>query len=209
MWARRITRGWRRARIRLGIRLMAVVHTDCIGILWGDFARIAWLSQSLQSCAPGVLRWHRYHRPTRLLAMASETLTAVSAGQPLERLAGQLQSLSELTEALAYRLLDLEERLAAQDRRLQPLLEGPAAADPQMADTELRLDDTEERLTRLESLLSGLDTSGAAPTADPAPSAGDDPFFEEGEQAFMDMDGEQEPLALEFEPGYDAEENAA
>lgn len=139
--------------------------------------------------------------------MASESLTAVPAAQPLVRLAGQLQSLSELTEALAYRLLDLEERLAAQDRRLQPLLEGPAAADPQIADTELRLDDTEERLTRLESLLTGLDTSGAAPAADRAPSAGDDPFFEEGEQAFMDE--EQEPLALEFEPGYDAEENAA
>jgi hypothetical protein len=132
--------------------------------------------------------------------MASEPPTALPASQPLGRLAGQLQSLSELTESLAYRLLELEERL-------QPLLAGPAAPDPQMADTELRLDDTEQRLTRLESLLSGLDGSAAtrqtAVSLVAEPPAAADPFFEEGEQAFMDE--EQEALALDFQ----AEDTAA
>lgn len=150
-----------------------------------------------------MFRRHRYHRPIRPLAMASESPTTVFAGQPLARLAGQLQSLSELTESVAYRLLELEERLAAQELRLQPLLEGPVAADPQMADTELRLDDTEDRLTRLEALLSGLAGSGAARqvglAAVPPSGMAEEPFFEEGEQPFMDELADPEPEALDEE----------
>lgn len=110
----------------------------------------------------------------------------------LMRLASQIQSLSELTESLAYRLLELEERLAVQELKLQPLLQTAGTAQHgESADTELRLDDTEERLARLEALLSGL--AGSASTA-PAQSAAvlplhsdsDETFYEEGEQPFMD-----------------------
>ncbi|KMM17673.1 hypothetical protein SYNGFB01_02470 [Synechococcus sp. GFB01] len=140
----------------------------------------------------------------------------------LMRLAIQIQSLSELTESLAYRLLELEERLAVQELKLQPLLQtGSSAQNGESADTELRLEDTEERLARLEALLSGL--AGSAPTALrqeaavlPLQQNGDATFFEEGEQLFMDelpdeldcldseLDGEPDaPYALVDEPELD------
>ena len=63
-----------------------------------------------------------------------------------QRLAGQLRALSEVTETLTVRLLELEERLLAQESKLEPLMaEG----------TEFRMADTEDRLSRLEGLLSG------------------------------------------------------
>ena len=68
-----------------------------------------------------------------------------------QRLADQLQTLSEVAEAITFRLLELEERLAAQELRLEPLLEGQAGSQGALSDeTELRLDDTEDRLARLE-----------------------------------------------------------
>ena len=67
-----------------------------------------------------------------------------------QRLADQLQTLSEVAEAITFRLLELEERLAAQELRLEPLLEGHADSQGLLADeTELLLDDTEDRLARL------------------------------------------------------------
>jgi hypothetical protein len=140
----------------------------------------------------------------------------------LMRLASQIQSLSELTESLAYRLLELEERLAVQELKLQPLLQtGSSAQTGESGDTELRLEDTEERLARLEALLSGL--AGSVPTALRQEAAvlslqqnGDATFFEEGEQPFMDdlpdeldsLDPELEsepdgPYALVDEPELD------
>ena len=63
-----------------------------------------------------------------------------------QRLAAQLRALSEVTETLTVRLLELEERLLAQESKLEPLIaEG----------TEFRMADTEDRLSRLEGLLSG------------------------------------------------------
>lgn len=112
--------------------------------------------------------------------MLSAIQAGPAAGQPVMRLAAQLHSLSELTETLAFRLLELEERLAAHDLRVQSLLESqlPATADS-TADTELRLEDTEERLARLESLLLGAETSSAPALDDPFP-------IDDGEQPFMD-----------------------
>jgi hypothetical protein len=115
----------------------------------------------------------------------------------LMRLASQIQSLSELTESLAYRLLELEERLAVQELKLQPLLQAGSSALPgESADTELRLEDTEERLARLEALLSGLAGSASAAPGESAPGEAaavlpqqpnsDEMFYEEGEQPFMD-----------------------
>ena len=40
-----------------------------------------------------------------------------------QRLADQLQTLSEVAETLTFRLLELEERLAAQELKVQSLLE--------------------------------------------------------------------------------------
>jgi hypothetical protein len=128
------------------------------------------------------------------------------------RLASQIQSLSELTESLAYRLLELEERLAVQELKLQPLLQAGSGALPgESADTELRLEDTEERLARLEALLSGM--AGSA-SADPGEAAAvqlqqhrsDEMFYEEGEQPFMDELSEEAdgPYELVDEPGLDS-----
>lgn len=84
--------------------------------------------------------------------MAPEVL----ATDGLKRVADQLQILSQLTETLTYRLLELEERVAVADLRLEPLLGGGSDAGQLAEDAELRLDETEERLARLEALLAGL-----------------------------------------------------
>lgn len=121
----------------------------------------------------------------------------VDAVRPVDatlRLVEQLNALSQLTETLAFRLVELEERLAASEQLLQPLLEAGMTA-PQAEATELRLEDTEERIARLESLLNGAGASGQArgwsplPTGlsrEPEPLDDPDPFLEEGEQPFMD-----------------------
>jgi len=114
----------------------------------------------------------------------------LSAGAGLTRLADQLQLLSELTETLTVRLLELEEKVAAVDQGLQPLLaqQRSAEASELAADTLLRLDDTEERLMRLEGLLSGLRTTAAG---EPAEEYAADPHFpeEDVEQSFLDEPG--------------------
>lgn len=114
-----------------------------------------------------------------------------------ERLAEQLNVLSQVVETLTYRLLELEERLAAQELRLQALQEQPGQAGALDPAAEWRLDDTEQRLQQLESLLSGLDGTAASRHLQPvAPSAPiDGPFLDEPEQPFMDelMDDE-DPL---------------
>ena len=88
--------------------------------------------------------------------MAEEVLAAAGIG----RLAHQLQVLSELCESLTIRLLELEERVAAVDLHIEPLLAARVAGAAQLSEeTELRLDDTEERLGRLEGWLAGLERS--------------------------------------------------
>ena len=157
--------------------------------------------------------------PIMATASATASPRPVSGGQPVSRLAGQLQSLTELTESLAFRLLELEERLAAQELRIQSLLDNQVQGAGLCPDTDLRLDDTEERLARLEMVLSGLEGSvavrqGAGVLALPRPevhsddgAAGEtaaDPFYEEGEQPFMD---EQlvDPYAVEACAGADGD----
>lgn len=114
-------------------------------------------------------------------------------GFSAHRLAGQLHRLTEMTETLTYRLLELEETLQAQEERLGPLLEG--LEDPEAcSDDELdgRLSATESRLSLLEDLLNGEgDAPGERHLHPVAPPAGsgeptDSPFPDEGEQPFMD-----------------------
>lgn len=117
---------------------------------------------------------------------------SASASTPWLRLASQIQTLSELTESLAFRLLELEERLVAQELSLQPLLEAEVAVPGEAAsDTELRLEETEERLARLETLLRGLEGPAASAQglhlvalADAEESQ--EIFYEEEEQPFGD-----------------------
>lgn len=123
----------------------------------------------------------------------------VSSASGLRRLADQLQTLSELTESLTYRLIELEEKVAAVDLRLGPLLEGATSESTLLAaDTELRLDDTEARLARLEAVLAGLEevprsdgTVAAEPLAS-EPLESDSHFPEEDyEQTFLDEQADE------------------
>ncbi|KEF40955.1 MAG: hypothetical protein ER33_14015 [Cyanobium sp. CACIAM 14] len=123
------------------------------------------------------------------------------------RLADQLQVLSQVVESLTYRLLELEERLAGHERRIAERLEevaGQESAHGELMDQ--RLEDTEERLSRIEAALQGLDRPGSSrhlqavqpPVLQqelPGPRhgvpafehpEGADPFIDEGEQPFMD-----------------------
>ena len=142
--------------------------------------------------------------------MASNDLNAVTPADPTgwpRRLAEQLRTLSQMGETLTYRLLELEERLAAQELRLAPLLERGGGIDAAAAeDMELRLGDTEERLGRIEAVLQGLERPGAARHLQPlrpstatfrqsgpiqqerhrASEVEQAPFLEEEEQPFMD-----------------------
>ncbi|WP_216904999.1 hypothetical protein [Synechococcus sp. CCY 9618] len=130
------------------------------------------------------------------------------SADPSLRLADQLQVLSQVTESLTYRLLELEERLAGQERHLVERLEEVAGQDSAHGEAlEQRLGDTEERLARIEAALQGLDRPGASrhlqavvppalqqelPAHGPTPHGFDphpeesNPFLDEGEQPFMD-----------------------
>lgn len=127
------------------------------------------------------------------------------------RLADQLQLLSEVAESFTYRLLEFEERLACQEQRL---LAWQAAGEPELVEElELRLLATDDRLARIEAMLAAAEGPTAArhlqsvrrasthPQAPGSPlstrqAAGhapaeveiavEDPFVEEGEQPFMD-----------------------
>lgn len=84
-------------------------------------------------------------------------LSSASISACNERIVDQLQSLTEVAETLTLRLLELEDRLAAQERQLQPLLEAGQGCDSDqdaIEATESRLAETEERLERLEALLN-------------------------------------------------------
>ncbi|MEB3263823.1 MAG: hypothetical protein VKJ66_05560 [Synechococcus sp.] len=82
--------------------------------------------------------------------------SAREAADSALRLAEQLQALSQVAETLTYRLLDLEERLVAQERRSGDQFEEARGAALLAAEaTELRLLETEDRLARLEAMLSG------------------------------------------------------
>jgi uncharacterized coiled-coil protein SlyX len=115
---------------------------------------------------------------------------AVSAPAGIGRVAHQLQALSELSESLTYRLLELEERVAVLDRMVQPLLAASNGASAQLSEeAELRLDDTEARLSQLETLLSGLEHPSSSPTQHEDPAF--DPFSDrdavaDDDQLFLD-----------------------
>lgn len=124
------------------------------------------------------------------------------------RLADQIERLSELMETLTYRMLELEERLVVQEER-QATREAAESNPETVAALERGLEETAERLARIEAALAGADRdrSGVGRRAsrlqvlepaaaarpqdwpDPAPleeAQDPDPFYDEGEQPFMD-----------------------
>ena len=109
-----------------------------------------------------------------------------SSVEAFKRLALQLQSLSEVTEALTYRLLELDERLASSELMVQSLQSQGGSGFNLAEDNELRLDDTEARLARLESMLN----------ADPAAMAPQLYVVDEGEGT-AEADAEPEPVFLD------------
>lgn len=84
-----------------------------------------------------------------------------------QRLVEQLQLLSEITENLTYRLLDLEERLIQAERQLGQQRDGSHGDDALPERMERWLLDTEERIARVEDLLSD------SPAAKPALPSGE------------------------------------
>jgi hypothetical protein len=70
------------------------------------------------------------------------------------RLSAQLKTLSEVTESLTYRMLELEERFAGQQRQLTSRQRVLEQRHTDLAEViEQRMRDTENRLGRLEELL--------------------------------------------------------
>ena len=173
---------------------IVTTQTAAVGPLRSS-VRAAHAEAATQAQAPGVAQQCRYH-PASMICLNGMTL---SQPHPVssQRLADQLQALSVLAESLTIRLLELEERLLAQERRAQP---GEDAASQQ--ELELRLEDTDQRLLRIEELLHDLERPATSrhlqevprPAAHQGsrtrPSAttatGVEIFPEDGEQPFMD-----------------------
>lgn len=122
-----------------------------------------------------------------------------------QRLVEQLQLISEVSETLTYRLLELEERLAEGERELAQLRDQAEGAAELPAAVEGWLEENDERLCRIEALLrrdegrsAGDGVAAARPLqavapvlsrpsrSMPAEEVDPDPFPEEGEQAFLD-----------------------
>ena len=118
----------------------------------------------------------------------------LKAADCTQRLANQLQTLSEVAEILTFRLLELEERLTVHEVRLEQLLDGATASGAPMADgTELRLVETEDRLARLESLLKGVAAQAPyqdEPVCEEDPIAEEEPFLDD--QEFERPNGERQ-----------------
>ena len=119
------------------------------------------------------------------------------------RLSSQLEALSQVGETLTFRLLELEERLTAIGAQLEELSTS-SGPELQASDAAEMLAGTEERIARLEELLSTpqqpqrLNLVRPLGHMDPqteSPSAGfepeeeqldHDPFPQDEEQPFMD-----------------------
>jgi hypothetical protein len=113
-----------------------------------------------------------------------------------QRLGEQLQALSQVSETLTIRLLELEERLLGVERRYEQWVadaHGEGESTPGATSAILAL--TEERIARLEELLvaAPFASSRSTPSVLPFPSGAllegefaGDPFPQEEEQYFMD-----------------------
>lgn len=127
-------------------------------------------------------------------------MSAISASELQQRLSEQLQALSQVGETLTLRLLELEERLEGLEEHVlerDSLEQAPTAGQ---AETAALLATTEERIGRLEELLTGRGRVEPLPLRRPVavqpeqqegspegePELELNPFPEEEEQPFMD-----------------------
>lgn len=125
-----------------------------------------------------------------------------SAAPVQQRLSEQLRALSEVSEALTIRLLELEERLQRAEQHLEQQ-RSQAELGPELAgSTGEILAQTEGRIARLEEWLQGHHPAGARSLSAVLPfprgessgeeavmhqdDCGVDPFPPEDEQHFMD-----------------------
>jgi hypothetical protein len=111
-----------------------------------------------------------------------------------DRLSGQLKTLSEVAESLTYRMLELEERVAVQQRELTARQQSAEVQHNDLADAmEERLRETENRLGRLEGLLRNIEPRPLAPSplrAVPQPSAVPPQSGEREREDFASVPGE-------------------
>jgi chromosome segregation ATPase len=82
-------------------------------------------------------------------------MSAITASELQQRLSEQLQALSQVGETLTLRLLELEERLGALEEVLLELDSRSGGHDDLSAEAGEVLAATEERIARLEDLLTG------------------------------------------------------
>jgi hypothetical protein len=124
-------------------------------------------------------------------------MSAISASELQQRLSEQLQALSQVGETLTLRLLELEERLEGLEEQVLELDSRDQAPNAGHAETGELLAATEERIARLEELLTGRGRVEPLPLRRPLamqqegsptgePPLGLNPFPEDEEQPFMD-----------------------
>ena len=124
-------------------------------------------------------------------------MSAITASELQQRLSEQLQALSQVGETLTLRLLELEERLEGLEEHVLELGQLEQAPADGAGDAGELLAATEERLLRLEELLTGRGRVAALPLRRPEalhnegspeeePELEGNPFPEEEEQPFMD-----------------------
>jgi len=125
-------------------------------------------------------------------------MSAISASELQQRLSEQLQALSQVGETLTLRLLELEERLDGLEEQVLELDSRDQAPTANQAETGALLAATEERIGRLEELLTGrgrvqplalrrpMPVQGQDGSPAGEPERGLDPFPDDEEQPFMD-----------------------
>jgi hypothetical protein len=156
-------------------------------------AAVAAVLKAPVEASPGATRRDRYHPPTTSpcagMTPVSPSSSAAQVAAWTQRLVEQLQLLSEVSETLTYRLLELEERLAEGERELAQLRDQAQVAAELPPGVEGWLEETDERLARVEELLrrgGGRSSGGDGNAARPLKAVAPDPFPEEEEQVFLD-----------------------
>jgi hypothetical protein len=128
-------------------------------------------------------------------------MSAITASELQQRLSEQLQALSQVGETLTLRLLELEERLEGLEEHVLELSQLEQAPADGGGDAGELLAATEERILRLEELLTGRGRVASLPLRRPEavqgglhnegspeeePELEGNPFPEDEEQSFMD-----------------------
>lgn len=126
------------------------------------------------------------------------------AGAP--QWADQIERLCGLLETITYRLLEVEERLASLEERLE---EGLAAgASGQEEALTAQLEETARRVARMEAALGGMERGRAGEGFRPEGAGGRRLQALAPPLPWPDPDGQPEEAESEPDPFYDEEEQA-